>query len=252
MKLNRPSCWLVFILGIIVMAVSGVSFAYRAAEFNKTSGRRFFAFSVVDQRDFGFAGKEVHLTDATRNGVKFVDVTYGEEKLELRATIPSAHQLPGLQSHIDWLRILRFADSTGMTFEQLQAKIESGEIKDRLAIVTRSQASGADSGWAQTWRKDWYFDFYELNPDGGFSHERMGYPSGRVGQPAKPGELQENTWEFEASLHLMPRHGPTHKFTGSALSSPGWPLPLFAIGGLLTAFGFAFAIAPARVVQARV
>mgnify|MGYP007080196517 CR=1 FL=1 len=246
MKLSRSHCWLVFILGIAVMAASGIAFAYRAADFNKTSGRRFFAFSVVDQRAFGFAGKEIHLTDATRNAVKFVDVTYGDEPLELRATIPSPHTLPGLQSHSDWLRVLRFADSTGMTFEHLQAKIESGEIKDRLAIVTKSQPSGADSGWAQTWRKDWYFDFYELLPEGGFRHERMGYPSGRVGQPAKRGELQENTWQFEASLHLMPRHGPTHKFTGSALSSPGWSLPMFAIGGVLCAFGLAFAIAPPR------
>ncbi len=247
MKRSRLGCWLLCVLGIALMAWSGVSFAFRAAEFNRTSGRKFFAFWTVDQREFGFAGREVRLTDANRNGVRFVDVTYGDALLELRATIPSPYELPGLQTHADWLRVLRFADSTGMTFEQLQAKIEAGEVVDRIAIVTKSQLPGADEGWGRTWRKDWVFDFHELNPDGTISYERLGYPTGRVGTDPKPGELAENTWQFEAALHLMPRHGPTHKFTRNALSSPGWSIPLFAVGGVLCAFGFAFAIAPPRV-----
>lgn len=238
--------------GLIGLGFSTGLMVKRVRAFHEANPRTVYAFQPVDSRTFTFAGRDVSLVDdkANPDGPKLL-VTYGGDSLLLDVAIPGRYELPGLKSHEDWMKVLRFLPRTGLDEAQFAAALNSG--KDRLAIVTRTPPKGVDpASWGSVWKTAWVFDFYELMPQGGFFHKTLNYPTkthGRSMEKPKEGELQENTWEFQAALQLMPQAGqvgPTHNFYGDALAAAGIALPGAAFSGLAAALGVAFVFAPRR------
>jgi hypothetical protein len=221
----------------------------RVARFHDEVPRQIFAFQRVILQSFSFAGRDVVLEDDLSNPEQpFVVVRYGSDELRLRVTIPGNPVLPPEVRHADWMRVMRFIPAAGMTVEEAKRKIDTGEIPDRLVIVTRTPRAGVDpQTWGSVWKRDWEFDFYEFLPEGGFRRERLSYPTARGARQPRPGELQENTWQLQAALHLMPQAGaigPTRNFSQDGLSAAGWTLPLAAFSGLVCAIAIAFSLRP--------
>jgi len=249
MERGRMIAWTVCLAGVAGLSVSTYVMVQRVQQFHKDSPRQLFAFQALDEREFRFGGKPVTLTDdkSDPNQPKLL-VDYGGEKLTLDVSIPGQYDLPGLKSHENWMRVMRFAPFSNMTEEQFLARVEQGG--DRLAIVTRTPPKGVDpSTWGTVWKKAWVFDFYEFKPEGGFTHETLGYPTATGLKKPREGELQENTWQHQAALQLMPnagQTGPTRNFYGDGLKAAGIALPAAAFSGLAAALGLAFAFAPRR------
>ncbi|MCE7973542.1 MAG: hypothetical protein DYG92_04340 [Leptolyngbya sp. PLA1] len=209
-----------------------------------------YAFLPLLAREFTFADRTVSLTDESPPGKPAtLLVRYGDAEVRVPVTIPPRHKLPGLVTHEDWLRVMLFAPRSGMTMEAFEEGVRTGKIETRLAIVSRTPPEGFDpEGWGAVRKKDWTFDFWELKTDGSIEHKTLKYPTARGLKEPRPGELHENTWEFQAALLLMPnagKKGPTHNFYGDALSAAGWRLPASAFCGLIATVALAFAAAPA-------
>jgi hypothetical protein len=253
MERGRTIAWTTATASLAVLAVSVTLMVRRVERFHREHPRQVFAFQPLDEREFKFAGKPVTITDDKSDAEHpKVLVTYGEDKLEIPVSVPPKYELPGLKSHEDWMRVVRFGAASGLTPEQFQASLLEG--KDRLAIVTRTPAPGVDPRtWGVAWRTNWVFDFYELMPEGGFFHERLRYPTKSGASKPVEGELHENTWEFQAALLLIPKEGadigPTRNFYGDALAAANWTLPAAAFSGLTAILGLAFALAPRRRVR---
>ncbi|MFZ2874449.1 MAG: hypothetical protein WAZ94_08195 [Phycisphaerales bacterium] len=208
-----------------------------------------YAFLPILTREFTFEGRVVSLTDeSVPDKPASLLVRYGDAEVHVPVTIPPRHKLPGLVTHEDWLRVMLFAPRSGITMEAFEEGVRSGSIQTRLAVVSRTPPEGFDpEGWGAVRKKDWTFDFWELRPDGVVDHKTLKYPTARGLKEPRPGELHENTWEFQAALLLMPnagKKGPTHNFYGDALSAAGWRLPAAAFFGLVATVGVAFAAAP--------
>jgi hypothetical protein len=225
--------------------------ARRAQRFHEENPRQQFAFLPIVERHFSFAGRPVSLLDDPASPESpWIELRYGEASQRIRVSIPPKHRLPGLLRHDQWLRVALFAPVSGITVEQFKEGVADGTIQSRLAVVTRSVAPGTDpltTGAID--KKGWTFDFYELTPDGAIEHQHLKYPTTRGNKPPKPGELQENTWQFQAALMLMPQVGgvgPTRNFFGDALSAAGWLLPLSAFSGLACTVSLTFAFATGR------
>lgn len=227
----------VAVLAFLAFVVSVVMLGLDIARYHKAHPPVNWAFAEVTTRTFQYAGRDVALEDVKKGDVPYLRVRYGIETLDLPVTIPGDFQnLPGLASHSDWLRVLRFADASGLTFPDLQKKIDAGEVRDRLVIVTKIPRPGADTRtWGEVWKRDWQFGLYELLPDGTIRRQVLRYPTSKMGQPPKEGELLEGSWEFQAALHLMPKEGPTLRFRTSALSEITWPMR-FAVASLIVCF----------------
>jgi hypothetical protein len=232
-----------------VSLACGVGMARRVAAYHEAHPRHLFAFLRVHNREFTYAGRPVRLADDRSDPANpYLVVTYGDATERLRVTIPGDYRLPDLLPHEDWMRVLLFTPLSGMTVEEFERRVQDGTARARLVIVTRTPRAGTDPRtWGSVMKKDWSFDFYELTESGVIVHEHLKYPTTRGVAPPKPGELQENTWQFQAALQLMPQAGgvgPTHNFFGDALSAAGWLLPLGAFSGLACTLSLAFAFAP--------
>jgi hypothetical protein len=243
------------VVSLAAFALCGGSIALmmqRIIAFHEASPRHFFRFQQLSERQFTYAGRPVTVADDPPTGqAEAVVVTYGDETLRLRRTIPTGRDgMPGLIEHMDWLRIMRFADASGMTDEQFVQRLGTPELPDRLVVVTRSTRPGANpESWGKVWKRDWVFDFYEFKTEGGFEYQRLRYPTATRMKEPKPGELHENTWQFQAAMHLMPQAGnagPTRNFRQDALAAVGWTLPLSMFAGLVGVVALFFAAAPAR------
>jgi hypothetical protein len=243
--------------------------ARRVATFHQENRREVYAFQTVNDREFEYGGRAVTLRDEEAGDNTFLVARYGDEELKLRATIPGDSRLPGLLPHQDWLRVLRFAAATGHSLDQLRAKMASGEVRDRLVIVTRTPEAGSEpSSWGETNRRAWKFDFYEFKPEGGFDHERKSFPNQSrprvkaewsnvlssedpvftVKRPPRAAdELEENTWQFQAALQVMPpARAPNPRFTNDGLHAMGWTLPATSISILALMTSLVIAGAPRR------
>lgn len=238
--------WFLAILSVVVLLISGWFMAQRIAEFHTQHRRNIFLFKELDERSFTYANRKVTIVDETdKAGIDHVNVTYGDETLRLRVTIPGIKELPGLRPHMDWLRVVRFLPMQGENAVDAVKASFQGENADRLVIVTRTPPPGVDAKtWGSVWRKDWVFDFYEFNPAGGFIRERLNFPTTRRSQAEKSGELAENTWQMQAALLLIPKGmGPNYKPQNDALSAVGWTLPAagcsvaLLLGSILVAAG---------------
>lgn len=230
--MNRRQYAIIALVSACILVASAAVLTSRLATFYKQNPTKHWVFQELDARRFTYAKKPVELTDIKdAAGTRYLDVTYGPESLHLRVTIPHRqHDLlvtQGLAAHRDWFRIVRFAEVSGMDADDAVTRMETGEIRDRLAIVTRIPRSGVDpQTWGEAWRKDWSFEFYEFQPEGGFATERLHYPTTKRGQPPKAGELLEGTWQFDAALLTMPKAGaPSQQFLNTGFKAMGWTFP---------------------------
>lgn len=245
--MTRPSAarrltlaWTIGLLSAALFVGACYTMAQRLAAFNQTHQRPLWVFEEVTDPKFNFAGRPVELSNADDpDGWKLV-VTYGDQSLRLRVTIPGERRLPGLLPHRDWMRVLRFAEQTNMRQEDLAPKLDAGVIPDRLVIVCRVPRPGADPlTWGRVWRKDTVFDFYEFKPEGGFTHTRLEYPHSKQDQPYAEGELREDTWQMQAALRTVPAGlGPKAKYRQDSMHALGWTWPLAFLGmvGVFAAF----------------
>jgi len=242
------------------MVASAGTMATRVADFHRENKRNVYAFRAVTEPEFSYSDRPVEITHTeTAVGLR-VDVRYGEDSIGVRSSLPSDLRLPGLLAHEDWMRVLRFAEASGTSLDRLRARMESGEVRDRLVVVTRSLEPGADpSSRGEVNQKAWTFDFYEFLPGGGFEHERKRFPVKRRADlrtgtvpPARENELKENTWQFQAALMVMPpARGPSPQFTDDGLHAMGWTLPATSVSMLTLIGALMVAAAPRRATPAR-
>lgn len=242
---------------ILIAAVSGLvtlglglDSARVIAAYNRENPRDIWVFSIVNEASFVYAGRPVSLTDdVSRPESPMVVLKYGEAEKRLRVTIPWDPSLPGLVKHEKWLRILRFAKYEGADMQDFQQRLDQGSITDRLVVVSVLPRAGTNPDtWGAAWRSDWMFQFDELLPDGTIRSEILGFPTTGGTKRPREGELQENTWQWQAAVYLMPNpaSGPKHNFFGNALARVGWRLPAIAAGGVAFALAAAFSFAPPR------
>lgn len=241
----------------VVMLASGGLMARRITDFHEHNKREVYAFRRILNREFSFQGRVVRFEDdLTDPAAPMLVVHYGDATTRIPVAIPpepgsARWRLPDMLAHDDWLRVLLMAPLGGMSYEAWQRGIDDDTLERRLILASRIPRPGSDPAtWGSVWKKGWSFDFYELMPDGTIHrHERLKYPTTRGVQEPKPGELHENTWQFQAALQTMPQAGkigPTHNFFGNAIAAAGWTLPLAAFAGLLGTVASVFAFAPAR------
>jgi hypothetical protein len=237
------------VISLLALLGSVSAMAHRVSEYHASSSQKLYMFSTVNGREFIFADQPVTITDEIGPSGPGVVVRYGDEVLRLTATIePGPEQLPHLVRHAHWMKVLRFMEFQRGEVRPEPREDELGAAGDRLVLVVRNPPRGTDPDtWGQVWRKQWAFDLYEFKPDGGFAHQRLGYPTHRRNEPPKSGELVEGSWEFYAALLVMPAGSkPTPKFTGDALRAMGWTLPAAAAMVLLFMGSLAAFFAPAR------
>ncbi len=263
-------------VSLAVLAVSITTLALRVRDYNRSAIHSLFAYIEVNNPSFEFQGRPVELADAADDdGHPLLRVTYGDDELLIPVAVETRQKLPAFFArHSDWMRMVFFADRSGMEMEEFQARIARDEIPARLVIVTRTPF-GADpakdalfgleqdknESTAEVRRDRWLFDFYELNPDGGFTvHQPLRFPESGAsllrrqnqaklrGEPIpdrNPGELEERTWQYGAALKVMPR-APAITFENQALRAAGWTLPAASASVLGLVFGVFFAVAPQR------
>lgn len=258
-----PSRRAAAVLAAVSLGVLGVSvwrLGTGVAAYHEAKPPAVWAFQSLADRAFTFAGREVSLEDQKDGDGSWVVLRYGDQERRLRVAIPGNPALPGLVPHNDWLRVLRFAESSGVRVDELQRRINAGEARDRLAVVTRTPMPGADpQTFGAVNRKAWSFDFYELMPDGTIEHGRFGFPvrgrpslmralRGEGPLPAGRPRLKEGTWQYNAAMQVMPPgHGPSSQtFSNDALSSAGWAMPASAFSFMTLMASLAWLMAPAR------
>jgi hypothetical protein len=215
---------------LILLIALGTMMTQRIIADLRQNPPSYFIFQEVTGTDFGFAGRHVSFTDTVKNNVPYLTLKFGDESRDLLVAKRAKQDLPGLADHTEWLRVLRFVDATGMRTKDALGKVQAGRLADRLIVVTKSLRPGVNQEtWGEVWKRDWEFDFYELHADGSISHERLGYPSHKKGEPPKPSELRQNSWQYTAALHLMPKGGPTLDFRESTIKAAGWTLTAAAV-----------------------
>jgi hypothetical protein len=241
----------------VVMLGAGWSMGGRITAFHEANKREVFAFRRINNREFSFKERVVRFEDDLSDpAAPVLVVHYADATERIPVSIPPEPRsprwkLPDMLPHEDWLRVLLMAPREGMSFEEWQRRLDADQLDTRLILASRVPRPGSDPAtWGSVWKKDWVFDFHELMRDGTIHrHPRLKYPSTRGVQEPKPGELHENTWQFQAALQTMPQAGkigPTHNFFGNAIAAAGWTLPTAAFAGLAGTVASVFAFAPAR------
>lgn len=272
----RPIPLAVAAVSLVVLGVSVFLLAKRVRAYNESAIHSIFAFIEVNNPTFTFFDRPVELADAENDeGRPAVRVTYGEDELVLPVTVQTRQRIPGFfNRHADWLRMVFFADRSGLSMDEFEQAVIDETVPLRLVLVTRTPF-GADpvkdglfgleqdrnESTADVRRDRWLFDFYELNPEGGFTvHQPLRFPESGAsllrrqnqaklaGEPIpqrEAGELQERTWQYGAALKVMPR-APAITFENQALRAAGWTLPVASGSVLGLMFGVFFAFAPQR------
>jgi hypothetical protein len=235
------------VVSLVLLVLSVLAMARRVDDYYRETDHRLYVFNRVEERQFSYAGRPVTITDErTPAGDESVAVRYGDASLSLKPTIePGSAQMPGLERHNDWMQALRFVEHGRTSLADVEKGVRLGEIADHLVVVVRTPPPGADQPAPnEAYRKAWLFDFYEFKPEGGFEHQRLGFPKKRT--PAE-GEMAEGTWQYYAALMVMPPlWKPTQKFTGDALQATGWTLPVAALSGLLFTVSGVALLAPRK------
>lgn len=245
---TRRVAWILALASAAVLLASIAAMAFRVREHQRRHGRDLFAFSRVTEPAFTYAGRPVEISDgAADHSAAGVTLRYGDAQRFLPAAVPPRFdQLPVLLKHEDWLHVLRFASRTGMSFEEFRRKLDAGEIVDRLVIVTRVPAPGADpETWGKVWKHEWMFELIELEPAGTIHSQRLRFPSSRAHETPASDELVEGTWQYEAALLAMPSLSrPKPRFATDGVRSMGWTLPAAGVSGLIFTFALVAVLAP--------
>ena len=270
MQQPRPIPLGIAFLAAVAVIASCAVMARRIVAYNTEQGRTTYMQFEVTDREFSFAERPVTITDIPvdqTHPLGAVRIDYADQPLTLPVTIPSleySDQFPGMERHNDWLRVVRFAELTGRTYDQLVEAMDRREEPDRLVVVAKSPRPGVNTDtWGRVWRKDWVFDFYEFLPDGTLAHERLAYPTVRTaaqqddrraaearGDGGLP-ELDTRSWQFQIATLLMPEGSAPRIIAGdSPLVAAGWTLPTAAVCTLAAVGGLLLAFAPSRVLAA--
>ncbi len=253
MKRERLAPLLVVLASASTLAVSMAVMAPRVAAYYASADHHLYVFEQVFDREFTYAGVPVSLADTQGPEGPGVTLRYGDQTMQFTATMkPGSAQMPGLTRHRSWMQVLRFADQSRMSVEQLHAGLDAGIVKDRLVVVTldpRQWADGRPLGAGQA--KDWVFDLHELLPDGTIRSERFGYPlSRRAARTITAGgvqPLEEGSWQYYAALMIIPTSSkPTPRFTRDAMTVMGWTFPAAALSGLALTLSIPWLFAPRR------
>lgn len=271
---RKPFAWhrgrtiwlLTAIASLVAVTFLGYFMALRLDRYNRESGRELYVFQPITAREFLWNESSVSFTDEVdADGADVVVLRYGDETIRLRSGLESLPtEVPGLQRHDSWLKVLRFAPRSGKSIEDLLAEIDAGTADERLAVVVRLQRPGVDQdSFGQVMRGDWRFQFVELLPEGGFNEEVLRFPESerafnrrvsaarRAGEPAperRSDELTFGTWQFDASLMVMPKSGPpAPQFGRGAMDALGWTLPVATLLFFIAAISLAMTFAPERI-----
>ncbi|MBL4590833.1 MAG: hypothetical protein JKY96_02620 [Phycisphaerales bacterium] len=276
---RRPLHWVIVVVSFVFMLISMYLLAGRIERYNKAIDHPAIAFIDLTTTAFAFNNLAVELSEIKIDDEQKIHVRYGETTIDLDIAISPRYQLPTLfDRHSDWMKLLYFADRSGMTFREFREGIADATIEPRMIIVTRTPfgfepvkekrfeniETEKNWGWGEVMRDQWRFDFYEFMPDGQLlQHEPLRFPESgksllRRQNYAKlkgeqipqrgEGEIEEYTWQFGAALSVSPR-APAVTFEKQALRGSGWTLPASAGGFLLMVVAFFFAIAPTRTQQ---
>jgi len=252
MERHRKIAWLVAGVAAVTLALTMRNMAGAIIDYNKRTPRTTYFFQDMKGRELMFAGRKIEFIDEKPGEAGWtLLVKYDGEELRLPVTVPNNPKLPGLAAHADWLSVQRFVGGQNVTAGELADKMRTGELKDRLVVVTRTPMPGAERGaWADVWRKDWSFDFYEFQEDGTISRERWKWPTGGPSKAPKEGELQPDSWQLQAACSVMPlARRPNIKFTSDGLDAMGRTLPIAAWSIMALVVSIAVAVAPARRVR---
>lgn len=247
---RRSLVWLASLSGAAsLLLVFGI--ARRVSGFNRDHPPQIFAFKEITEPEFTFNARPVTIADdRSQPEHPHVVIAFDSAELRLRVPQPVDYRLPKLVPHRDWMRVLAFVPASGEVQRAYLDNLASHPDAYRLVVVTRTSRAGVDpKTWGAAWQRDWVFDFHEFQREGGFTQERLRYPTRGGMKRPKEGELRENTWQFQAALQMMPKAGgvgPTHNFFGNALSAAGWMLPAAAFSGAICTFATAFAAGPHR------
>lgn len=278
-KEPRTILWIIAGLSVCTLLFSSYTLAKRINSFNSDRDAPLFSFRDVQEDAFLFMDHPFRIKEVTIDDQPFVQVVYANDELLLPVTVPPKQPLPTLfDRQREWLSIMIMADRAGITLDEMEQKIDSGEIIPRLILATRTPF-GADPAkekrfdsieheknetWGEVRRDLWEFDFYEMNPDGTITvHDPKRFPeSGKSlarrqnyaklkGEPIPTrdhADLIEYTWQYGAAIKLTPRP-PAITMENQALRNAGWSLPTAATSILTLIASVFFAIAPARVTE---
>ncbi len=278
-KTPRTILWIIAGLSLITLLFSSYALAQRISGFNKDRSAPLFSFRDVQEEAFLFQDNPFQIVETTIDDHPYLKINYAEEELLIPVTIPPRQPLPTLfDRQREWMSMMILADRAGMTLDELETKIDLGEVTPRLILATRtpfgaeptkdpkfdSIAVERNWAWGEVRRDLWLFDFYEFNPDGSITvHEPLRWPeSGKSllrrqnyaklkGEPIperQPGEIVEYTWQYGAAIKLTPRP-PAITMENQGLLAAGWTLPTAAGSMLLLIVAIFFAIAPPRVTE---
>jgi hypothetical protein len=249
MLTQRRAAGAVLVISLGVFLLSAGAMAARIHRFNREQLGAKPVFAPIMDPAFSFADRPVSFVTDDSGAVPVVTLAYGSSTLALPQTIPGGVEaLPDLRRHEDWLRVFRFALTKGQSVDEVGASIRDGSIQDRLAVVVRIPPGGVDPDtWGQVWAKRWRFDLHELMPDGTIASERLGYPTRKRGEPPKPGELVEGSWQYHAALLTMPANrGPAPRFGNDAVGEFGWTFAGVGLSAVAGAVAAGFLLAPRR------
>jgi len=278
-KATRKVLWFIAALSIATLAVSSVALAKRIHNFNQQRQAPLYSFIDIQNDSFEMFGHQFNMIETTIDDKPYLKINFGSDELLLPVAIPPRHQLPTLfDRQADWMSMMVLADRAGMSLQELNNKINAGQIIPRLIIVTRtpfgveptkdkifdSIEHEKNESWGQSRRDLWRFNFYEMNPQGTITtHQPLRFPeSGKSllrrqnnaklkGLPIpqrNPGEITEYTWQYGAALKVSPR-APAITFENQALRAAGWTLPTTAASILILIASIFFAIAPPRTTK---
>ena len=243
--------WLaITLVSAIVFGASLYVLFNRIRDYNAQNLTR-YAFAPLYDNSFTFAGRDVTITDVpddTGNTLGSVRIAYGEDSITLPVRIRGVEQVPDLRRHENWMKVMRFIDTTGVQPHIAEQEVREGKREDRLTIATRIPPPGADTKtWGEVWRSDWRFELYELLPDGGFEAHKLKFPTSKRKGGPQEGDLAEGTWQYGAALLTMPpKSAPPPVFGHDAWSTFGRAFPTAAISGFVLAIALSFTFAPKR------
>ncbi len=275
----RTILWIIAGLSLVLLAISSFALAKRIEKFNQDRDAPLFSFRDVSEDAFLFMNNEFRMEEVEVDDKPYIKVSYGTDELLLPVVIPPKQPLPTIfDRQREWMSMMIMADRAGMTLDEMESKIDSGEIVPRLILATRTPFGAEPTkekrfdsiehernwSWGEVRRDLWLFDFYEMNPNGTITvHEPQRFPeSGKSllrrqnyaklkGEPIperEPGELVEYSWQYGAAIKLTPRP-PAITMENQALRAAGWTLPTAAACVLILIASVFFAIAPTRVTE---